>query len=194
MSKIIELIQDGYGFSVDSSGAAVQEFNRAARSGMFTGSLGNMLRNLLDIDCQELENEDYTRVQVAYVIQLAIQAHLEGKEIDPHQLYVMATGRAHKMIKEMPWVFAKKEADVKLDSSGKPKAKKGSKAIRSYEVYCEIFSKVADSVSEPDADTRKEIIEAFQNEEVMAPAAPHTKSGATTYYYNMKKKHEAKHG
>ena len=35
--------------------------------------------------------------------------------------------------------------------------------------------------------TRKEIIEAFQNEEVMG-MKPHSKAGATTYFYNMKKK------
>lgn len=181
MNKIIELIQDGYGFSVDSPVAAVQEFNQAARAGAYSGTLGNMLRNLLNIDCQELENEDYTRIQVVYVIQLAVEAHLVGKEFDPNDLYVEATKRARELIKDMPWVFAKK-----LDPNDTQKtAKKGAKAVRSYEVYCDLITKNT---------TRKDIIAAFQSEDVMAPCAPHTKSGATTYYYNMKKKYEAEHG
>lgn len=185
MNNIIETLEYGYGFPVQSHIAAVQKYNEAARAGHYAGNYGNMLRNILDIDCQELENEDHARIQVGYVIQLAVTAHNAGEKLDPNSLYVEATKRARDFAVECSWAFAKKKADVKLDSGGKPKAKKGSKAVRTYEVYCDLVSKNA---------TRKDIIAAFQDKEVMAPAAPHTKSGATTYYYNMKKKFEAENG
>ena len=120
-------------------------------------------------------------MQVGYVIKLAIEAHVAGEKIDPNKLYVEATAKARDLVRDMSWVFAKKEEEIKLDASGKPKPKKGSKGERSYEVYREMVSKDA---------TRKEIIEAFQDEEVMG-MTPHTKSGATTYFYNMKRKYEA---
>lgn len=186
MSNIIDAIESGYGIPVNSRLAAVQEFNYNARKGMYS-SMGDVLRNILDADVQALheagENipESYSRVQVAYVIDKAVEAHLEGREIDPGELYVTATALARKLVKEIKWAFAEKEKDVKLDASGKPKAKKGSKGVRSYELYCQLIGEGA---------SRKEIIEAFQSEECMAPLSPHSKSGATTYFYNMKKKYD----
>ncbi len=189
MSNIIDAIESGYGIPVNSRSAAIQHFNNDARNGLYGtlfSSLGEVLRNILDADVQALHEagedipEDHTRIQVAYVIDGAVAAHLDGREIDPGKLYVTATKLARDLIKEMPWVFAKKK-EVKLDASGKPRVKKGSKGARSYELYCELIGANA---------TRKEIIEAFQSEERMAPSSPHSKSGATTYYYNMKKKYD----
>lgn len=184
MNNVIDAIESGYGIPVNSRLAAVQKFNYDARSGLY--DLGMVLRNILSEDVQALheagENipEGHTRVQIAYVIDGAVAAHLDGRKIDAVELYIAATKQAHELIKEMPWAFAKKEEEPKLDASGKPKAKKGSKGARSYELYRELAGKGA---------SRKEIIEAFQSEELMR-MTPHTKSGATTYYYNMKKKYE----
>ncbi|KKL72227.1 hypothetical protein LCGC14_2087030 [marine sediment metagenome] len=181
MCNIIDTIEHGYGFPVNSVLAAVQDYNEIAREGAYQYNYGNVLRNILGIDCQELENDEHARIQVGYVIQLAVTAHIAGEKIDPTATYVEATKLALDLIETMPWVFAVKEKEVKLDASGKPKAKKGSKGTRSYELYCELVGEGA---------TRKEIIEAFQSEEQME-MTPHTKSGATTYFYNMKKKFEA---
>ena len=161
-----------------SAGNAIQLFNQRARAGKY--EYGAVLRSLIGTDCREMENPDHARVQCGYVINLAITAHLAGEKIDLEQILIDATAKTHVMIRDMGWVFAKKEEEVKLDADGRPKPKKGSKGERSYEVYCEMV----------DNATRKEIIEAFQDEEVMG-MVPHTKSGATTYFYNMKKKYEA---
>jgi len=186
---MIDAIESGYGIPVNSRSAAVQHFNAAARNGLYS-SLGEVLRNILDADVQALHetgegiSESYTRVQVAYVIDGAVEAHLEGRKIDPGELYVNATKRARDLIKEIKWAFAETKKEVKLDASGKPRAKKGSKGARSYELYCELIGEGA---------SRKEIMEAFQNEDQMAPLPVHTKKGATTYFYIMKKKYDKEH-
>jgi hypothetical protein len=182
MHNVIEMIDSVYELPVSSPLAAIQEYNSRARDGKY--EYGPVLRSLLGDDCQELENPDHARVQVGYVIQLAIETHLLGGVIDTDSLYVEATAKARAFAREMPWAFAKKEVEEKLDEQGRPKPKKGSKGERSYEVYCEMAAKNA---------TRKEIMEAFQSEEVMG-MQPHTKSGASTYYYNMKAKYEKLNG
>ncbi len=97
-------------------------------------------------------------------------------------LLAKAKEKALKYIEENSWHFAVAEDDEdNLDASGNPKPKKGSKGERSYELYCELVEEGA---------SRKEIIEAFQSDR-MTPAPPHSKSGATTYFYNMKKKYES---
>ncbi len=177
MHNIMDMIEV-YDLPQTSVIGAIQAFNERARAGKY--EYGPVLRSLLGIDCQELDNPDHARIQVGYVIQLAITANNAGENLDMNKLYVEATAKAHDFVEEMGWAFAKKEEEVKLDADGRPKPKKGSKGERSYEVYCEMV----------DTATRKEIIEAFQDEEVMG-MVPHTKSGATTYFYNMKKKFEA---
>lgn len=174
MHNILEMIEV-YDLPINSL-SAIQAYNERARAGKY--DYGAVLRSLLGNEYQELENPDHARVQVGYVIQLAITAHIAGEEIDINKLYVDATSKTRDFVREMSWVFAKKEEEVKLDASGKPKPKKGSKGDRSYEVYCEMVEN----------STRKEIIEAFQSEEAMG-MTPHSKSGATTYFYNMKKKY-----
>jgi len=186
---MIDAIESGYGIPVNSRLAAVQHFNNEARSGLY-GSLGDVLRNILDADVQALHEagegvpEGYTRVQVAYVIDGAVAAHLDGREIDPGELYVTATKKARDLIKDCVWIFAEKTKKVNLDASGNPEPKKGLKGARSYELYCELIGEGA---------SRKEIMEAFQNEDQMAPLPVHTKKGATTYFYIMKKKYDKEH-
>ncbi len=186
MQNVMDMIEV-YDLPTTSSIGAIQAYNERARDGRY--DYGAVLRSLVGNDCQELEDHEHARVQVGYVIQLAIEANNAGKQLSQTELYVQATAKARDFIEDMSWTFAKKEVEEKLDADGRPKPKKGSKGERSYEVYCEIFSKVASTLSEPDAETRKEIIEAFQSEEIMG-MTPHSKSGATTYFYNMKKKYE----
>lgn len=178
MQNVMEMIEV-YDLPLNSPIGVVQEYNERARNGKY--DYGAVLRSIVGEDYQELENPDHARVQVGYIFQIAAEAYREGKSLDADQLYNEATRKAREFAQEMSWAFAKKDVEEKLDGNGRPRPKKGSKGERSYEVYCEMVSKDA---------TRKEIIEAFQSEEVMG-MTPHTKSGATTYYYNMKKKYEA---
>ena len=180
IQNVIEMIEV-YDLPTDSLGA-IQTYNERARAGKY--DFAAVLHSLVGNDCAVLEDPDHARVQVGYVIQLAIEANKAGRVIEPNDLYTEATRKAHEFIVEMSWAFAKKEEDVKLDSTGKPRAKKGAKQVMAYEVYCEIFNSKK-GISEPDAETRKEIIQAFQDDVNMS------KAGATTYFYNMKKKYEA---
>jgi hypothetical protein len=183
MHNVIEMIDTVYELPVSSSLAAIQEYNSRARDGKY--EYGPVLRSLLGDDCQELENPDHARVQVGYVIQLAIETHLLGGVIDVDSLYVEATAKARAFAREMSWAFAKKEVEEKLDEHGRPKPKKGSKGERSYEIYCEM-------VAAGNA-TRKTVMEAFQDEEVMG-MQPHTKKGASSYFYIVKNKYEKLNG
>ncbi len=102
--------------------------------------------------------------------------------LNPKTLLARSKEKALQYIEENSWHFAVIEDEEELDASGNPKPKKGSKGERSYELYCELVAEGA---------SRKEIIEAFQSEDRMDPSPPHSKSGATTYFYNMKKKFES---
>lgn len=183
MHNVIETIHYGYNYPVNSVLQAVQAYNEDFRDS--GADYGNVLRSLLGIDCQELEDPNHARVQVGYVIQLAVAAHVAGEEIDPNSLYVNATAKAREFAREMSWAFAKKEAEEKLDENGRPRPKKGSKGERSYELYCEM-------VAAGNA-TRKAVMEAFQDEEVMG-MQPHTKKGASSYFYIVKTKYEKLNG
>ena len=182
MHSVIETLQYGFNYPVNSVVGAVSAYNNDFRGSQ--ADFQGILSSILGFECDVLDNPDHARVQVGYVVQGAVEAHVAGEELDPAAIYATALDKTRKYIEECPWTFAKAEKEVKLDNDGRPVPKRGSKGVRSYEVYCEMIVK---------GHTRKEIIEAFQDEEVMG-MQPHTKSGATTYYQNMKKKYEAENG
>lgn len=175
MSKIIDNIA-AFDIPVNSVIGAVQLFNERAREGQY-GSYGHVLRTILEQDFVVME-APYDRIQVAYVIQETIKTYQAGgsKDVDPAKIYVTATKLARDFVESHAYVFAVKEEEVRLDASGKPKPKKGVKQVKAYEVYSRLVQEGA---------SRKDIIEAFVVE------VPLTKSGATTYFYNMKKKYNA---
>lgn len=175
MKQAIEAIEFGYQYPVTSAIGAIQAYNDEARAGKFAGMYDQVLQSLLGDGRDVLENDDHARIQIGYVIQLAVEANMAGVELDDNTLYSEATKRAHEFIVEMPWVFATKEA-LTLDAAGNVKPKKGAKQIQAHEVYVRLI--------ESDG-TRADIIQAFQDEVGL------TKAGATTYFYNTKKKYEA---
>ena len=183
MHTVIEMIDSVYDLSITSSLAAIQEYNSRARDGKY--DFGPVLQSLVGNHCEVLPDPDHARVQVGYVIQLAIETHLLGGQIDSDSLYVEATQKARDFAKEMSWAFAKKEVEEKLDENGRVRPKKGSKGDRSYEIYCEMVEK--------GTATRKAVMEAFQDEEVMG-MQPHTKAGSSSYFYIVKKKYEKETG
>jgi len=92
--------------------------------------------------------------------------------LDPQALLAKATTKALAYIEENPWVFAVAEDDEpKLDAQGKPKRKKGAKQEEAARIYQEV-----------EGGEKKVIIERFMAELDMS------KAGATTYFYNMRKK------
>jgi hypothetical protein len=72
---------------------------------------------------------------------------------------------------ENSWIFAEPEDVPKMDSAGNPKRKKGAKQEEAARIY-----------SENKSDGKAKIIELFMSELDMS------KAGATTYFYNMRKK------
>ena len=157
---------------------AAMQFNTEAKKGKINPSW--IFNILVGEAIAPMEDPDHLRIQTGYIIQEAVRLHMQKKEINVDDLAAFATGRAEAFISKYPETFAKVEKEVKLDEQGRPKPKKGTKGDRAYEVYCDLMKKEA---------TRKEIIEAFQDEKVMG-MTPFSKAGATTYFYNMKKKYE----
>ena len=176
MKQALEAIEFGYQYPVTSAIGAIQAYNEEARAGKFAGMYDQVLQSLLGDGRDVLGNDDHARIQVGYVIQLAVEANMEGVDLDDNTLYTEATKRAHEFIVEMPWVFATKDEAPKLDAAGNAKPKKGAKQIQAYEVYVRLI--------ESDG-TRADIIQAFQDEVGL------TIAGATTYFYNTKKKYAA---
>lgn len=173
MNHVIETIETVFELPTNSAVAAIQAYNDRARDGHF--NYGNVLNSLIGQDV-EVMDDPHARVQVGYVIQVAIERNLAGEDVTPLEIYEDATGRAKVYVAENPWVFAVKEEEVKLDANGKPKRKKGAKQ----EEAARIFQEMVEG-NDP-ADVRKDIIAAFMEQLDMS------KAGATTYFYNMRKK------
>lgn len=137
-----------------------------------------MIENLTGVNLQfnpdalSEETKIHNYYTLLYVVQEAIRHNNENKPLGPRQLLTLAETRARDWIRTHKWVFAKPEVEEKIDEfTGKPKMKKGKKR----ELALEIYKKNRDK-------DKKEIIELFQKELDMS------KSGATTYFYNMRKK------
>lgn len=173
MNHVVEMIEQVYDLPIHSPVAAIQEYGERARDGEF--NYGDILNSLIG-QTVDVMDDPHARIQVGYVIQVAIQHHIDGAASSPLDIYHEATARAEVYVKENPWVFAVKEEEVKLDANGKPKRKKGAKQ----EEAARIFQEMTEGVDP--ADVRKEVIGAFMEELDMS------KAGATTYFYNMRKK------
>lgn len=111
-----------------------------------------------------------------YVVQDVVKAHLKGEEVDTNNVYQTALESASVYINRMDkgdltFLRAEPEESVKVDAGGKPKRKKGAKQEEALRIFTENMDK-----------DKKEIIAMFMSELDMS------KSGATTYYYNTKKK------
>jgi hypothetical protein len=107
-----------------------------------------------------------------YVIQEAIRESFTNPHPDPHNILDIAREKTFKLVEENPWMFVEPEEEEKFDElTGKPKMKKGKKQELAAEIY----------QANRDKD-KEEIMELFQKELDMS------KSGARTYYYNMRNK------
>ncbi len=119
--------------------------------------------------------DDYIRLILYYLIQESIRASFTQDVVNGLEILPLAVKKTQEFMAENPWVFAKPDVeDDDVDQiTNKPKFKKGKKQQRAVEIY------------RANADKDKQIImELFQTELNMS------KSGARTYYYNMKHKFE----
>lgn len=92
--------------------------------------------------------------------------------LDPKALLDESIKWALKYIEENPWHWAQPEDDEpKLDARGNPKRKKGAKQEEAARIYNELKG-----------GEKKDIIQRFMDDLDMS------KAGATTYFYNMRKK------
>lgn len=173
MHKIIETIHTNHGVPIGSAVQAAQYLGGAGRG----SALGkaDYIRMLKDVTGKELsyENEDMYRMVYGYFVTEAINELNHTDVLDASKLLETAEVKAERLITNDPWMFAKPEAEPKLDDDGKPKPKKGAKKDLAKKVYVEqIEGKVT---------KRKDAIEILVKEVGLTPA------GASTYYANLKK-------
>lgn len=170
MSLIIDQLNE-LNIPTNSVIRAVQDFNERYNEGFSTEQFEQIVQNILGRKYNLMPKSEYARIQAGYVVQEAVTRHVGGFGVDADDVFDVATQKAEKLIAEMPWVFAKPEEEVKLDAAGKPKRKKGAKQEAAAEIYKEMKG-----------GDKKDIIERFMKDLDMS------KAGATTYFYNMRKK------
>lgn len=140
-----------------------------------------------DLTKDEYENHIYTltgvrrqykdfrdaRYSFLYLIQETIRKWESTDKFDMGEMLIYAEKCAQTLFVEQAYHWAEPDEEVKTDSSGKPKRKKGAKQIDALRIYNENVE-----------DGKQAIVDMFMSELDMS------KAGATTYYYNMKKKVE----
>jgi hypothetical protein len=127
------------------------------------------------------EDDKHARHYFHYTIQETIRAYMiaAGGIPDMDEVWTEIQRRFAKFKHEQPWAFkdyvdeqrTDEYGEVKLDSVGKPKQKKGAKKQQAYALYQKLNG----------TTDRPGIIAAFMKDIGM------TKAGATTYFHNCKK-------
>ena len=159
-----------YGIPVNSYIAAIQYMND--RSDLEQSQYENMIKNLTGVE-RKFDNHRDAKYTVLYLIQETIRKSNSTNKFNMSEILDFAYERAKSFIASNPWHWAEPEEVQKVDSNGKPKRKKGAKQEEALRIYKENV----------DAGKAK-IIELFMSELDMS------KAGATTYFYNTKKKVE----
>ena len=170
MSKVIDNL-NALDIPTDSVLRAVQVYNDRYRDQdsdkqLFVGLAGQILGKHFD-----LLDAPYARTQVGYIVQESVTRFLNGHGVDVEDVFEVATIKTHAFNEQYSWTYAKPEEEVKLDAQGKPKRKKGAKQEEAAQIYAELKGQ-----------DKKVIIERFMKDLDMS------KAGATTYFYNMRKK------
>jgi hypothetical protein len=156
-----------FGIPTDSYHSAIRHLND--RDPFIKCEYERLIHVLTGVQRTYTDQRD-ARYCFLYLIQETIRKSDNTDRFDMPTLLIYAEERAYKFIKENPWHWAVVEEEVKLDSSGKPKRKKGAKQVEALRIYNEnIFA------------GKKAIIELFMSELDMS------KAGATTYFYNTRK-------
>lgn len=119
------------------------------------------------------DNYDILRKTYAYLVVGVIQELDHTDKLDGKKLLATAEAKATKLVTDNPWMFARPEAEPKLDANGHTKPRKGAKKELAKQIYAEQI--------EDKGLSRKEAIAILVEEVDMSPA------GASTYYANLKK-------
>lgn len=171
MHKIIETIRDQK-VPVNSVVAAAQHLGL---NGIGQLNDDEYVRRIKEITGKSVkfESSDMARMTYSYLVAVAIEETNHTDILDAEALLKKATEKASKLVEENSWMFAKAEAEPKLDASGNVKPKKGAKKELAMKVYAE---DIKDKVT-----VRKDAIAILVEKVGMTPA------GASTYYANLKK-------
>ena len=161
-------LQDS-GIPTRSAVAAIQYISD--RGHLSVDRYNKELSNITDTPIQ-ITDVHLARFTYLYTVQGIVQKSMTTDNIDLTEVVTQAKSNAKNYLAENPWVTAEAEDVVKTDAAGNPKRKKGAKQEEAARIYKE----------NKDTVDRKQIIEMFIKELDMS------KSGATTYFYNMRKK------
>lgn len=157
-----------YDIPVNSYIAAIQYLNR--RDDLEQSQYENMIKNIAGVE-RNFANHRDAKYTFLYLIQETIRKSFTTDQFNMEDLFNNSFNQAMTFINENPWHWAEPDETQKVDESGKPKRKKGAKQEEAVRIYKENI----------DAGKAK-IIELFMSELDMS------KAGATTYFYNTKKK------
>lgn len=112
-----------------------------------------------------------TKYSFLYLIQDTIKTSFTTDSFNMEKILHNASEKALTFIAENSWHWAEPEENIKVDGTGKQKRKKGAKQEQALHIYKDNISK-----------GKKDVIELFMSELDMS------KAGATTYFYNTRKK------
>lgn len=134
-----------------------------------------MIKNLTGKTPMFIRKDDlevFAHYVLLYTVQESIRLTHTNDIVTGDMVLPIAVTKAEKFIEENPWVFAKPDEEETIDpSTGKAKMKKGKKQELAQELY-----------EKHRGEAKEVIIQVFQDELDMS------KSGARTYYYNMRNK------
>ena len=160
-----------YGIPTDSIGSVVVYLN--GRDDLSRAEYERRIIELSGVQKEYIDDRD-AKYCFLYLVQETFRKLDSTDILDMAERLDYAIVKARTYIENNQWVWAvADDDDERVDSDGKPKRKKGAKQVEALRIYKE------------NVDCGKPvIIERFMNELDMS------KSGATTYFYNMKKKVE----
>lgn len=166
MHQALKIIST-YGIPTNSAIRAIQYLGE--KEDYSTDQYRSMIKELIGFDL--VTDERQTKYTFLYLIQDIIKELYNTDKLDNEGLFLSAQTKALFFIRDNPWTFAQPEETIKVDVEGKPKRKKGAKQEEAMRIYKENID-----------EGKKAVIELFMSELDMS------KAGATTYFYNTKKK------
>ncbi len=174
LANAIEKIEK-FGAPVNSQVMAGQYMNQNLPS---LGDAKALIQTLTNKSCSERgKDERYVPYVAAYVVMLAVKAHVMGETVRMFDVLTEAKARSEKFLVNMAWTFVESDTKAEIENADPEivkagRAKKGAKKVLALKIY---KSKINGKKL-----TRKEAI-AVLMEEIGLSAA-----GASTYYANFK--------
>lgn len=172
MQTPLEIIES-YGSPADSILRAIRYF-RHERKPLTKIESEEGIAKLLDSDhVPSYSNEKEAEARFLYLVQETIRVYSNGLIPEMDKVWKEATRRCNVFIERSPWAIKDYGVEETVDGE-QPKIRKGAKKQIAHELY----QRMNDGTND-----RNAIIEALMAEADM------TKSGATTYFHNLKKEY-----